>query len=264
MELNERINEIETKNSQIIEIDQSLHEVCKSICKISYYNDKKIGSGFLIQLYKDDKILNCLMTNYHVINEKLIEAKEMIDIKYNYEKYWLKIKLDKSERFIFYDMKYDFIIIEIVPNDNIKEKYFLKPNVDNNNYTDKEIYIPQFPQGKNLSYSQGKIIIHKDFEIFYDASTKDGSSGSPILLKNSTEVIGIHKSGNKKRKRNYGTFIISIMQLLQTKKEDELTNKFPNKLLNEFYENGDYYIGESKNGKKHGKGTIYYNKGNIK
>ena len=48
MELNERINEIETKNSQIIEIDQSLHEVCKSICKISYYNDKKIGSGFLI------------------------------------------------------------------------------------------------------------------------------------------------------------------------------------------------------------------------
>ena len=30
------------------------------------------------------------------------------------------------------------------------------------------------------------------------------------------------------------------------------------------YENGDYYIGEEKEGIRHGKGTLYDKKGNIK
>ena len=102
MEDEERKNEIETKNSEIKEVNVSLHEVCKSICKIIYQNGEKthFGTGFFIKLYKENRELLCLMTNEHVIKEEMIESKENIDVKYDYEKKWIKIKLDETRRFI--------------------------------------------------------------------------------------------------------------------------------------------------------------------
>lgn len=49
MELNERINEIETKNSQIIEIDQSLHVCMKyanQFVKYLIIMTKKLAQDF--------------------------------------------------------------------------------------------------------------------------------------------------------------------------------------------------------------------------
>ena len=212
MESNDRENEVEIANSEIKEIDLNLNEVCKSICKIIYKN--KFGTGFFIKLYILEKELLCLMTNHHVIKKDMIESNEMIDLKYNCEKKWIKIKLDKKERFIKYNEEMDFTIVEMIVDDKIKDKYFLLPNINNIDFINKNIYIVQFPGGKNLSYSDGKIKDINDFEIIYDASTKSGSSGSPILLKNTTEVIGIHKQGNITKKENYGTLISSIIQLL--------------------------------------------------
>ena len=60
--------------------------------------------------------------------------------------------------------------------------------------------------------------INDSNELVYDASTEDGSSGSPIFLKNTKEVIGIHKEGNTHtRKENYGTLINSIIEFIQSK-----------------------------------------------
>ena len=76
-------------------------------------------------------------------------------------------------------------------------------NVNNIDYINQKIYIPQYPEGNKLSVSEGKIIkinIEND-ELVYDASTKSGSSGSPILLKDTTEIIGIHKQGNTKTRK---------------------------------------------------------------
>ena len=87
--MEERKNEVETKNSEIKKIDLNLHEVLKSICKIIYQN--QFGTGFFIKLYKKDKELLCLMTNEHVIKKEMIESKEIIDVKYNYE------KMDKNQ-----------------------------------------------------------------------------------------------------------------------------------------------------------------------
>ena len=58
--------------------------------------------------------------------------------------------------------------------------------------------IVQYPEGEYLSSSEGKIKKIDNFEFMYDASTEKGSSGSPILLRNTTKVIGIRKKGNKK------------------------------------------------------------------
>ena len=198
MEEDERKNEVETKSSVIKEININLYEVCKSVCKIIYKNN--FGTGFLIKLYKGEKELFCLMSNQHVITKEMIESKEIIDIRYNLEKKWLKIKLDEKERFIKYNEQIDFTIVEIISEDKIKDKYFLLPKINDMDYINKEIYIVQFPEGKNLSFSEGIIKSINDHELVYDASTRSGSSGSPIILKDSTEVIGIHKQRNLYKK----------------------------------------------------------------
>ena len=246
--MEDRRNEVEIKNKPIKEVDISLNKVIKSVCKIVYEN--KVGTGFLIKLYKDEKELNCLMSNEHVITKEMIELNKTIDIKYNYEEKWIKIKLDLNERYILYNKKMDVTIIEI-KKDKIKDENFLLPNLDDYmKYINKDIYIVQYPQGDKLSYSEGKIININNDELIYDASTKLGSSGSPILLKNTTEVIGIHKQGNNRKNENYGTLICSIIQLLKYKKK--------------IYDNGEYYIGEMLNDVPHGKGIEYYKNGNIK
>ena len=210
--MDERENEIKIKDSEIKEIDVNLHDACKSICKIIYKNN--YGSGFLIKIFKGEQELLFLMTNEHVITKEMIESKAPIDIKYNYEKKWIKIILDENERYILYNKEIEVTMIEI--KDLIKEKYFLLPNINHNNidYLNKDVYIVQYPNGKILSYSEGKILNIKDNELIYNASTKPGSSGSPILIKNTKEIIGIHKQGNKYKKENYGILIHSIIKLL--------------------------------------------------
>ena len=124
--------------SKLEEIDENLHKVCKSICKISYYDEKLnqiiFGSGFFIRLYKDAKELLCLMSNYHVITKEIIQSKTIINIKYKYEKEFTQIKLDEKERYIKYNQKLDFAIIEIKAEDKIKDKYFLTPNLNDRNF----------------------------------------------------------------------------------------------------------------------------------
>ena len=57
MENNERINEVEMKESEIKEIDINLHKTCKSICKILY--KIKQEQDFLLNYIKKKK-------NYYV------------------------------------------------------------------------------------------------------------------------------------------------------------------------------------------------------
>ena len=248
MQPDDRVNEVEIANSEIKEVDLNLNEVCKSICKIIYKN--KFGTGFFIKLYMEEKELLCLMTNEHVIEKDMIESKEIIDVKYNCEKKWIKIKLDEKKRFIKYNKEMDFTIVEMIADDKIKDKYFLLPNINNIDYINKDIYIVQFPESKKLSYSNGKIKDVNNFEIIYDASTKSGSSGSPILIKNTTEVIGIHKQGSNIKKENYGTLINSIIQILNNNKKD---NNLDKNLIEEEVkvakQNGFILIGEVGIGK---------------
>ena len=114
----------------------------------------------------------------------------------------------------------------------------------------KDIYIVQYPGGNDLSYSEGKIKEINNYEIIYDASTQSGSSGSPILIKDTTEIIGIHKQGNNFKIENYGTLIYSFIQILNYKKL--------------IYKNGEYYFGEMLNGLRHGKGKEYDDNGKLR
>ena len=80
----------------------------------------------------------------------------------------------------------DFTIIEILPNDNINDFFDLDEGVINKHinpfYKGKDICIIQHPEGKEISFSQGEILDVSGFKIKHSASTKEGSSGSPIIL----------------------------------------------------------------------------------
>ena len=58
----------------------------KSICKISYKDLFRTGTGFFIKLLTYGKELFCLMTNEHITTKEMIKSKEMIDVFYDFEK----------------------------------------------------------------------------------------------------------------------------------------------------------------------------------
>ena len=210
-------------NSPMIPLE-SIVEASKSICKI-IVNPQKLSSGFLIQLFKDVKPFYCLMTNEHSVSKDMVKGRKTISFYYNNQKEIGKIELNSEERFIkdFRDIKMDATVIEILPKDKIPQDYFLLPYIDYmGNYNELEgqdIAIIQYPKGK-LNLSEGKIkslTKATDCEFIHDASTDEGSSGSPIFLKGTTKVVGIHKGFIEinQKKKNYGDFIWPILIYFQ-------------------------------------------------
>ena len=234
-EKEKRKDEVEIDGSNIHQVDSFLYEVCPSICKIIFLN--KRGTGFFIKLYKDNKPLFLLMTNEHIIKKEMIEKKEEIEVYYNNQKKRIKITLNKEERFIQCykeELEIDCTIVEILNKDKVNKYYFLLPNIDynSNNYGElknKLINVVQFPGGKDLSYSKGKLININKYEFTHKAGTKGGSSGSPMFLVDTTKVIGIHKSGSEIKKENYGDFIFPIINLLNNNRDN---NNISNKNIN--------------------------------
>ena len=214
----------------------------------------------------------------------MIKSNEKIKILYDKNKL-VELTLNSNDRFIrTYDyMNIDACLIEILPSDNIDKSYFLPaPKIDYIKKYEKlknqKINIFQFPCGGALCKTIDRIIdidLPK-YEIYYKASTECGSSGSPIFLANTKEVIGIHKQGSK----NYnignllGPIIKSLRKDLQyvenfTIKDNEIYEGEINKnnmregFGKNIYKDRSYYIGQWMNDKKYGIGIEYNNKNQI-
>ena len=275
----EIINEAEVDGSNLVKLDTNLCKVCRSICKILAQNKK--GSGFLIKLTKGKKPFYCLMTNEHVINEEMVDSKNEIVIYFDSENERRELQLDRKKRFIrdYQNIDVDITVIELLSKDKITDNYFLEPDLDYingyNQYKDQEMCIPQYPGGGQLSSSCGKIKLIDNYIFSHMASTLPGSSGSPIFLKDSTKVLGIHKGGNRQKTSNYGQFIGPVVESIKKNlKYDDKRLKIKKKVeikADEFIvfersvsEEGECYIGEEINGQKTGKGTLYYKDGSIK
>ena len=226
-------------------LDQSITQTSKSLCKI-IVSAGKISSGFLIQLFKGRKEFYCLMTNEHVITKEMIDKKIKIDIYYDSQSKYRNIELNPDERLIkeFTDIDMDVTVIEIISKDNIPKDYFLLPLIDYmNNYNElinKEISIIQYPRGE-MKYSYGIIKSYEHYEFAHNANTDEGSSGSPIFLRGTTKVLGIHKSGIKTNniKENFGDFIWPIFTYFKNYTDNKIENK-------EIKNNNNYYNKESK------------------
>ena len=242
------INKIILKpNIPTYKLDKFMAYVSKSLCKI--HGENIIATGFLIKLLKGRKDFFCLITCEHVITRSMIRKRKKISFFYDSIDVKTKIiELNTNKRYIqvfkgLYeidnniDIDIDATVIEILPEDNIPKDYFLSLNENyiNNPYQlkNKDIAIIQYPEG-NLEYSYGKILEIYQYEITHSANTKHGSSGSPIFLKNSIQVIAIHKSGDKINKRNFGDCLGPIFNYLKNfskNKKEENNNIYQRKLF---------------------------------
>ena len=122
---NRRINEICTNHANLI-TEGASDILYNSIVKIRI-QEKIIGTGFFMKIKTNEKFNYYLLTCNHVIDERYINSKDIIDIffgKMNKE-IQIKIKLDINERnIITFKPPTDIILIEILDLDNIpKDKY---------------------------------------------------------------------------------------------------------------------------------------------
>ena len=278
----------ELKLNNPIDDISNIMKVAKGTVKIELDNDKGVASGFFLKLERNNKEFYCLMTNAHVITKKMITNQEKIKIKYDNETKEINLELNEKERiiFCFMDFGIDITIIEIIPKDGIKDKtYFLNPKTDNNyeEFIGKNIQIIQFPDGKKLSKSEQKIterFTKIDYMFYHNASTIEGSSGSPIILKDDDKVLGIHKGGIRGKKKNVGIFIgIILDDIKEYKRKGEGKDyyedgkiKYEGNFVDDEYddekgkfydESGNKYEGKFTKGKKNGDFSIYDKEGEL-
>ena len=262
-------DEAKFSQNEIIDI-RNISNVATGTVKIESNNDQgqTLGSGVFLKIERNNKPFNFLMTNHHIITKDMIEQGETITIFYDNEKSKLSLELNKKERIIqtYNDFQIDVTIVEIIPKDKIENKFFLNVDLDDYRSLEEKDIIPiqviQYPNGENLSYSNGKMNRFQsiDYMFYHDASTLEGSSGSPIVLKGKEKVIGIHKGAKKDKnnviEKNVGIFIgIVIEAIKEYKKNGE---------GKEYYENGNLkYEGNFEEDEYEGDGTFYGQDGKI-
>ena len=222
-------------------IQTLLEQMENCVCEIEAEN--KIGTGHFCKIPFPDinNQLPVLITNNHVINEKLLSkpnAKIIISTKNETKP--KEIFFHGRKRITFSEEEYDITIIEIKKEDNIKNFMELDDTIindiikdENSNYKfqDQSIYIIQYPK-KILSVSFGRIgeiKESKNYQIIHRCNTEKGSSGSPIVKLNN-KIIGVHKWGESKSERyNCGTFLTEpvkkfIEKYSHTNKRNKISN----------------------------------------
>ena len=180
----------------------------KCICKISYKN-QSIGIGFFckIQLAGQKEPLKYLITNNHILNEKILnkdnKCNEQISIVTRYEQNKPKnIELNKKARMSLCNNKLGITMIEIKDSDNIK--YFLEADTNNLNKPqkyyniNKQVYMIH-NNDNNIYVSYG--IINNEYAksnyFMHTCNSFQGSSGFPIINMENHKVIGINKENNR-------------------------------------------------------------------
>ena len=202
-------------------------EIYKCICKIEFLRGKQFfsGTGFFCKIPKIEMV--CLLTNNHIINDETLELSPKIKLTINdtTNKY---IDLSKK-RFKYTNEEMDYTAIEIIEVDDINDFLEIDDYIIGKDYQNENIYCIEYPLGQIAKLSEGKIIKRSNWHIVHNLATRQGSSGSPLVLKDSHKVIGIHVG--KMKSYNVGVFIYDVIEdILKNNKNIEKEKK-----INKFY-----------------------------
>ena len=231
-------NKIEDEQNTILKIDvvKKIGRFEKCVCKIelSAENDtiKKTATGLFCHI--PSKNLNVLITNRHVINKKYLEEENELKIyieeNENQEE---KIINLQTKRLKYTDETLDATVIEILDEDLIDNYFEVDEElIKDNKFINETVFNYQFPLGKQLKVSFGKIIESKNegTQFKYDVGTEFGSSGSPIILANGLKLIWIHRghfitgNDNYENKQNVGIYLDKIIKRIPKITRPENTN----------------------------------------
>jgi len=194
------------------------------MCKIHILKNGKsgTGTGFFCSLKHSNLNLNIvLLTNNHVLDEDNLKEGNVIEYECGNE-IINQIKITKERR-VFTNKDLDYSCIEIFDNDKILNYFEINDDIMNGNFEKiikSDIFILQYPKGGEISFSQGNIIKIIEDRIIHSASTEEGSSGSPIILRNNQynyKICGIHFGGNESKNCNFATTLNKIINDIETK-----------------------------------------------
>ena len=231
-------------------IEKILDQMRNCVCKI--FNGNKQGTGFFLKIPYNNSSLPVLVTNNHIIEEKDFKNKKIITIYISNEEKGKNIKIDK-ERIFYTNVELDTTIIGIKENeDGIKKFLELDEKINEcltmnkeeifdflqNIYSNKSIYVLNYPEGKDVVASIAQPPKFVDKKIRHKCQTKEGSSGSPIMLSHNQKVIGVHFGCFANLKYNLGSIIIySIIDLNQRDNNKNSYNQILEEKENENIEN---------------------------
>jgi hypothetical protein len=173
----------------------------KSICKL--ISGKYSGTGFFME-YKSE---NYVITAYHIISNNIKNIEIQI---------WNKkiIKLNLDNRNLILLKEKDIAAIQVKQNEII-DIHYLKFDLNFTNgysqYNNSDIFTIGYPRNV-LSTGSGKIKYIQDFEFYHTIPTDNGSAGSPIVLFNSLNVIGIHQARDVEKRFKIGIFIGELIK----------------------------------------------------
>ena len=193
---------------------------------------------FLKFKYKEIPFTKCLITNNHVINEA--GADDEIRIEYQNHGKVIEITKDGKERKVFTDENLDYSVIELFDDDDFKYFFKIDQDIIKNGTTvfkNHDIFILQYPNGKELCFSLGKVLSINNIKLRHNCSTTFGSSGSPIISRSSNEsIIGLHFGSDINSKFNLSTPILSILDDIIEKikgQEENVNNNITNYIVAE-------------------------------
>ena len=173
----------------------------KSICKL--ISGKCFGTGFFME-YKSE---NYVITAYHIISNNIKNIEIQI---------WNKkiIKLNLDNRNLILLKEKDIAAIQVKQNEII-DIHYLKFDLNFTNgysqYNNSDIFTIGYPRNV-LSTGSGKIKYIQDFEFYHTIPTDNGSAGSPIVLFNSLNVIGVHQARDVLKRIKIGIFIGELIK----------------------------------------------------
>ena len=197
-----------------------IDQMKKCVCHIKY--NGKDGTGFFTKIPYISDTLTVLCTNNHIISGNDLKNCKIITLYINNRNIEKNILINEN-RFFYTNKILDVSIIEIKEkedqiedflelDDNIKSCLQMDENQISgyltNAYSNKSIYILNYQEGENIKVSYGPSPELSITKIKHKCSTKEGSSGSPILLSSNGKVIGIHYGYPNNRNYNEGTIII--------------------------------------------------------
>ena len=237
VEIKGAVKPISLKQTSII-----LNQMQTCVCRI--HNGQKKGTGFFLKIPYQKNDLPVLITNNHVLGEEKIAEGQLITLSLqslnDVEETTINIEIDNGRKRYTNEIL-DVTIIELNDSDNIKHFLTLDKKVINiissenkdrteyfnNIYESISLYILKYVEN-NILASFGLLQQISQNSIYHKCSTVYGSSGSPIILLDTNEVIGVHFGPAKHTPNtNEGTFLVEPIRQFQRMTDNILVIKKP-------------------------------------
>ncbi len=209
-------------------------------------NKLTLQSGAIFAINVPSKDYKFFLTNNHILDKDFIAySKELTIYTSSNDKITIDLKIN---RFKQTDSELDFTIIEILPEDKITNFLEIDDFIKSKDYTNEDIIILHYLDGKNLDSLEGKFIKKKNKYFEYSVNNAKSNSGAPLISKYNLKLLGLFKENHKHKKNSYIDYAfpmdlilskLNFMKCTFNISKNDIGNKV--QIINNGYTDGDKF-----------------------